>query len=54
VTLRVTARDMSEGKNFATIEVQVPSAAVFTALPTIVSRLQPMLAEVNWGPRGSS
>jgi serine/threonine-protein kinase len=52
VTIRLSARDMSEEKTFPTFELRVPRSALLDAAGLLVERLAADLAQVNWGPKG--
>jgi serine/threonine-protein kinase len=51
VTLRLSARDMSEDKTFPTFEVRLPRAELLAGFQTVAERLLADLGQVNWGPK---
>ena len=51
--VRLTVRDMSEERNFETLEVTTSLREPLGALPNVMQRLAADLARVNWGPKGA-
>ena len=52
VSLRLSARDLSEERSFPSFELRVARGALSEALATAVDRLAADLGKVNWGPKG--
>jgi eukaryotic-like serine/threonine-protein kinase len=51
--VRLTVRDMSEERNFETLEATTSLREPLGALPNVLQRLAADLARVNWGPKGA-
>ena len=52
VSLRLSARDLTEERSFPSFELRVARASMSEALATAVERLVADLGKVNWGPKG--
>jgi TolB-like protein len=53
LTVRATVRDMSEERNFPTIEVRTLLTTPKDALPALLERLTADFERINWGPKGT-
>jgi hypothetical protein len=51
VTLRLSARDMSEDKTFPNVDVRLARADVLSSFQLLAERLLTDLGQVNWGPK---
>jgi TolB-like protein len=52
VTVRLSARDLTEENTFDTIEARVPMASAVESLAPAIARLIETMRRVNWGPKG--
>jgi len=51
VTLRLSARDMSEERSFPNVDVRAPRSELVASFRSVVDRLLAELGQVNWGPK---
>jgi hypothetical protein len=52
VTLRLSARDLTEENTFETIEARFPRESAAESIGPAIARLVDTLRRVNWGPKG--
>jgi hypothetical protein len=54
LSLRLSARDMTEERSFASFDLRIARTALNEGLAMAVDRLAADLSRVNWGPKGAT